>query len=80
MLLGRENAFNCRDDVVTFGIDLRCEPGHDRAVRGYDELLEVPADVAGVPVGIGKGDELAVQRVATCAVDRNLLGQGKVTP
>ena len=54
------------------GRDLRSEPG-DRAVGADEELLEVPADVAGVPLGVGDVGELGVDRVPAGAVDLDLL-------
>ena len=45
------------------------------AVLVDEELLEVPADVAGVPLGIGDGCELVVERVPTGAVHLDLLGK-----
>src|SRR5581483_6708817 len=46
----------------------RAGSGRRRAFRRDEELLEVPADVAGLAVGVGRVDELAVERVPPLAV------------
>ena len=44
-------------------------------VGGDEELLEVPADVAAVALGVGDLGELGVDRVPVVAVDVDLLHQ-----
>ena len=60
---------------VASGLDHRREAGDDLAVAADEELLEVPADVAGVALGVGGRRELLVQRVAVVAVHLDLLGE-----
>ena len=60
--LGRADSMAATSDGVVRR-DHRAEAG-DRAVRGEQELLEVPADVAAVALGVGDLRELVVDRVA----------------
>ena len=48
----RSGLLDRRGDLVGGGLDHRVEAGHDLAARGDHELLEVPADVAGVALGV----------------------------
>ena len=52
------------DDLGGLGRDLRREARDDVAVRRHEELLEVPADVAGVALGVGVWVSSRVERVA----------------
>src|SRR4051794_6482747 len=62
------------DELGRLGVDHRAEADRLTARRD-EELLEVPADVARVPVGrVRRVDELLVERVATVAVHLDLLG------
>ena len=60
------------------GSTVRAEAGDDLAARRDEELLEVPADVAGVALGVGDRRQLLVDRVAGLAVDVDLLEQREV--
>ena len=48
-----EGFFDRADDVGVLGLDHRREALDDFAVAADEELLEVPADVAGVALGVG---------------------------
>src|SRR5690606_15239372 len=71
---GREGLLDGGDDLVRLRLDLGREARRDRAVGRDQELLEVPADVAGVAAGVGRADQAPVERVAPLAVDLDLLG------
>ena len=55
-------------------LDARVEPGHDGAVGGEQELLEVPLHVADPALLVGHRDQLVVDLVPALAVDVDLLG------
>ena len=68
----RQGVGDGRDQGRVVGRDAGAEAG-DRAVRGDEELLEVPADVAVVALGVGDLRQLVIDRVPTGAVDVDLL-------
>jgi hypothetical protein len=59
------------------GADRGAEPGDDVAVTADHELLEVPADVAVVTLGVLLVDDCLVDGMALGAVDVDLGGDGK---
>src|SRR5262249_15741908 len=61
-------------NLGALGLDQRGEALDDLAVAPDEELLEVPADVAGVTFGVGRWSELLVERVPAVAVHLDLLG------
>src|SRR5207244_3977483 len=71
----RERLLDRVDDLGSLREHQRREARDDVAVAADEELLEVPADVAGVALGVGGLGERLVQRVATLAVDLHLLGE-----
>jgi hypothetical protein len=70
----REAGLDRGDHGGVVGPGGRGEPDDLPAVGGHDELLEVPANVAAVARGVGDVGELLVDRVASGAVDVDLLG------
>src|SRR5690606_11745275 len=58
---GREGLLDGGDDLVRLRLDLGREAHRDRAVGRDQELLEVPADVAGVAAGVGRADQAPVE-------------------
>ena len=65
------------DDLGRLGVDGGPEPVDHLAVGGDQELLEVPLDVAGVALGVGRLGQLLVEGMALLAVDIDLLGDGE---
>src|SRR5206468_12907326 len=72
-----QSGFDGPDDLVGLGIGHGTESGHDLPAGRYEELLEVPLDVAGRAGGVGLFDQLPVQRMAGVAIDLDLLGDGE---
>src|SRR3954451_3034863 len=72
-----EHALDVGDDRRVVGYDHRRVPGHDLAVGGDEELLDVPADVAVVAVHVSRLGQLGVQRMAVGPVDVDLLEHGE---
>src|ERR1019366_150528 len=65
------------DDFGGLRIHHGTEPVLDRAVGRYEELLEVPLDVAGLALGVGEGGQLVVDGTPVVAVDVDLLHHRK---
>src|SRR5690606_21947422 len=64
-----EGALHRCHDLRRLRLGLRREPGEHLAVPADQELLEVPADVAAVALGIGEADQPLVQEVPSLPVD-----------
>src|SRR5579863_5699341 len=63
------------DEARVLGLDPGAETRHDVTFGRDQELLEVPLDVAGGPLGVGLGGQLVVEGVTAGPVDLDLLEQ-----
>src|SRR5689334_23433324 len=69
-----QQSLDRRGDLGRVRLGRGAEPAADNAVRADQELLEVPPDVAGVALGVGRVDQPVVERVPAGPVDLDLLG------
>ena len=68
------------DDLVGGGLGHRVEAGDDLAPGGHEELLEVPADVAGVALGVGTSTSCWYSGWRPSPLTSTFSVSGKVTP